>query len=113
MTKCIYCDFNHPDHIGAEIKKAGVDVVSVKNQFEEEDNVKINISVGTRGKATEFWDSYKRDFLSNYNFIMINFVNNGNYFRALVKTKYGYIAVCGDEQVTYVGGGIWSVAKDE
>lgn len=19
MTKCIYCDFNHPDHIGAEI----------------------------------------------------------------------------------------------
>lgn len=32
---------------------------------------------------------------------------------ALVKTKYGYIAVCGDEQVTYVGDGIWSVAKDE
>ena len=19
MTKCIYCDFNHPDHIGTEI----------------------------------------------------------------------------------------------
>ena len=91
----------------AEIKKAGVDVV------EEEDNMKISIPIGTRGKATEFWDSYKRDFLSNYNFIMINFVNNGNYFRALVKTKYGYIAVCGDEQVTYVGDGIWSVAKDE
>ena len=45
--------------------------------------MKISIPIGTRGKATEFWDSYKRDFLSNYNFIMINFVNNGNYFRYL------------------------------
>ena len=90
----------------AEIKKAGVDVV------EEESNMKISIPIGTRGKATEFRDSYTRDFLSNYNFIVINFVNNGNYFRALVKTKYGYIAVCGDEQVTYVGDGIWSVSHD-
>ena len=93
-----------------QLKKAGI---KFNGQFKEESNMKISIPIGTRGKATEFWDSYKRDFLSNYNFIMINFVNNGNYFRALVKTKYGYIAVCGDEQVTYVGDGIWSVSKDE
>ena len=74
--------------------------------------MKISIPIGTRGKATEFCDSYKRDFLINYNFIMINFVNNDNYFRAIVKTKYGHIAVCGDDYVTYVGDGVWSVSHD-
>ena len=74
--------------------------------------MKISIPIGTRGKATEFRYSYKRDFLSNYNFIIINFVNNGNYFRAIVKTKYGYIAVKYDDFVTYVGNGVWSVSHD-
>ena len=32
--------------------------------------------------------------------------------RAIVKTKYGYIAVKYDDFVTYVGDGIWSVSHD-
>ena len=32
--------------------------------------------------------------------------------RAIVKTKYGYIAVKYDDYVTYVGDGIWSVSHE-
>lgn len=92
----------------AEIKKAGVDVV------EEEDNMKINIPVGTRDTADHFWGNYTEKFLKKYNFLMMSAIilDGKTMLRAIVKTKYGYIAVKYDDYVTYVGNGVWSVSHD-
>lgn len=91
-----------------EIKKASIDVV------EEEDNVKINIPVGTRDTADHFWGNYTEKFLKKYNFLMMSAIilDGKTMLRAIVKTKYGYIAVKYDDYVTYVGDGIWSVSHD-
>lgn len=87
---------------------------SVKKQFEEEDNVKINIPVGTRDTADHFWGNYTEKFLKKYNFLMMSAIilDDKTMLRAIVKTKYGYIAVKYDDYVTYVGDGIWSVSHE-
>ena len=130
-NKCIYCNFKHPDHIGAEIysgeyiSETEMDesewsngyeyaYLKQKKQFEEEDNVKINIPVGTRDTADHFWGNYTERFLKKYNFLMMSVIilDDKTMIRAIVKTKYGYIAVKYDDFVTYVGDGIWSVSHE-
>lgn len=67
------------------------------------------------------------DILSTYNIIFLekhNFFNLGDdstgclffshiSFTAIAKTKYGYMAVHSRDYITYVGDGVWSVAKDD
>ena len=76
--------------------------------------MKINIPVGTRDTADHFCGSYTKKFLKKYNFLMMSVIilDDKTILRAMVKTKYGYIAVKYDDYVTYVGDGIWSVSHD-
>lgn len=76
--------------------------------------MKINIPVGTRDTADHFWGDYTKKFLKKYNFLIMSAIilDDKIMLRAIVKTKYGYIAVKYDDFVTYVGDGIWSVSHD-
>lgn len=105
--------FNHSSkemHI-TDLKKIDERISQIRKDYDME----INIPIGTRGKASDFWDSYSRDFLKKYNFVMITMIrlDDDTDFRALAKTKYGYIALKYDDIVTYVGDEIWSVSKDK
>lgn len=43
----------------------------------------------------------------------INIPDDKTILRGVVKAKYGHLAICGDEQVTYVGDGVGSMSKNE
>lgn len=88
----------------------------------------IKIPIGTRAKAREWLDTYQPAYLKDYGWHFTQFYGyTRDYdFYAIkhssklmpkpesshseeVNTKYGYIPVCDEEMVTYVGGGIWDV----
>ena len=64
--------------------------------------------------ADHFCGNYTEKFLKKYNFLMMSAIilDDKTMLRAIVKTKYGYIAVKYDDFVTYVGNGVWSVSHD-
>lgn len=79
-----------------------------------------NIIPMKRRQVKDFLDTYTIKFLRKHNFLKIDekvsfslITNNHIVFIAVVKTKYGYMAVGKNNLVTYVGDGIWSVSKDE
>ena len=76
--------------------------------------MKISIPIGTRDTADHFCGNYTKKFLKKYNFLMMSVIilDDKTILRAMVKTKYGYIAVKYDDYVTYVGDGIWSVSHE-
>lgn len=72
-----------------------------------------------RVRVNDILSTYNTDFLEKHNFFNIGkgsshmIVFKRIVFIAIVKTKYGYMAVDYQDYITYVGDGIWSVTKDD
>lgn len=66
-----------------------------------------------RVKVTDIASTYNKIFLENHNFFNGPIVFCNIRFEAIVRTKYGYLAVNRLDNITYVGNGIWSVEKYE
>lgn len=72
-----------------------------------------------RVRVNDILSTYNIDFLEKHNFFNIGTDLSGALFfqnisfTAIAKTKYGYMAVTYRDYITYVGNGIWSVAKDD
>lgn len=72
-----------------------------------------------RVRVSDILSTYNTDFLEKYNFFSIGKDSTGFLFfknisfTAIVKTKYGYMAVEYRDYVTYVDDGVWSVTRDD
>lgn len=72
-----------------------------------------------RVRVSDILSTYNIGFLEKHNFFNIGKDLTGCLFwghisfTAIAKTKYGYMAVNYRDYITYVGNGIWSVAKDD
>lgn len=72
-----------------------------------------------RVRVSDILSTYNIDFLEKHNFFNIGKDSTGFLFfsnisfTAIAKTKYGYQAVNYRDYITYVGDGVWSVAKDD
>ena len=73
--------------------------------------MKIDIPM-KRVKVDDILSTYNRSFLEDHNCVICP-MNFDDRFTAIVKTKYGYLAVNYRDYITYVGNGIWSVTKDD
>ena len=76
--------------------------------------MKINIPVCTRGTLKEFKNAYTAKFLKLHGYKEYGYQWFGEIVTfKTVKTKYGELVIYNNSVLTYVGDGIWSVAKDE
>lgn len=76
--------------------------------------MKIKIDIGTRGTLKEFKNAYTAKFLKLHGYKEYGYQWFGEIVTfKTVKTKYGELVIYNNSVLTYVGDGIWSVAKDE
>lgn len=71
-----------------------------------------------RVRVSDILSTYDTDFLEKHNFFNIGKTSydllafKHIMFTAIVKTKYGYMAVDYQDYITYVGDRVWSVTRN-
>lgn len=72
--------------------------------------MKIELHIGERGTVEDFSNAYKKAFLINYGFAVLNDFGSKKILY-LVYTKNGAEKVHGADTVTYVGNQQWSIER--
>lgn len=73
--------------------------------------MKIDLRIGVRDTALNFLEAYQKNFLYWHGFA----ISDDLWYqqKVAVRTKNGMERVKPEDVVTYVGDGVWSVAKKE
>lgn len=76
-----------------------------------------DIGIGVRGTLKEFKHKYTVEFLQKHGYTRYTyyppFYSQPKVIVQTVNTKYGEIVVNNNSMITYVGGRVWSVSRDE